>query len=101
MRAPRVRDFGAGSQVMVDCDVGGLSPLRGPLATVTADTKYTDTAARVASVVFRTRRHVSEWLVRSVSASVARTSAIEIRDQADGRSRMAERVVDRVVDRQS
>jgi hypothetical protein len=36
---------------MVGCDVGGLSPLRGPLATVTADRKYTEIAARVARVL--------------------------------------------------
>jgi hypothetical protein len=34
---------------MIGCNVGGLSPLRGPLATGAAGRKYTDVAARVAS----------------------------------------------------
>jgi hypothetical protein len=36
---------------MVDGNVGGLSPLRGPLATGAAGRKYTDVAARVARVL--------------------------------------------------
>jgi hypothetical protein len=38
---------------MVDRNVGGLSPLRGPLATGAADRKYTDIAARVARVLLK------------------------------------------------
>jgi hypothetical protein len=36
---------------MVGCNVGGLSPLRGPLATAAANRKYTDIAARAARVL--------------------------------------------------